>query len=140
MGDRPVDVTASRGVLDTSVFVAAESGRPLATERLPDELATTAVTIGELEAGVLTAPDTATRARRLRTIEGASEIEVIPVDSGAALRWAEIRASLRDAGRRMPVNDAWIAACALSRDLPVVTQDDDYDAIADLVGLAVVRV
>ncbi|MGF1647031.1 MAG: type II toxin-antitoxin system VapC family toxin [Kineosporiaceae bacterium] len=133
-------MTFPRGLLDTSVFIAAESGRPLATDRLPDELATTAVTIGELEAGVLAARDTLTRARRLRTIEGASELEVIEVDTGAAHRWAEIRVSLREAGRRMPVNDAWIAACALSRDLPVVTQDDDYDAVADLVGLTVVRV
>jgi hypothetical protein len=140
VGDGPGDVTLSRGLLDTSVFIAAESGRPLGTHRFPEELATTAVTMGELEAGVLAAPNTLTRARRLRTIEGASELEVIPVDAGAALRWAEIRVSLREAGRRMPVNDAWIAACALARDLPVVTQDDDYDVIADLVGLAVVRV
>lgn len=133
-------MTPSRGVLDTSVFVAAETGRPLAADRLPAELATTAITLGELEAGVLAARDTVTRARRLRTLDSASELEVLTVDTHAGHRWAEIRAALADAGRRMPINDAWIAACALARDLPVVTQDDDYDVISGLVGLAVVRV
>lgn len=139
MGDGP-DVTAPRGILDTSIFVALEAGRPVAHDLLPDEVATTTITLGELEAGVLAAQDTRTRARRLRTLDSAAELEVLPIDAAAAHRWAEIRAGLGEANCGIPVNDAWIAACALARDLPVVTQDDDYDVIADLFGLAVVRV
>jgi predicted nucleic acid-binding protein len=37
----------------------------------------------------------------------------------------------------MFVNDSWIAATAMSLDVPVVTQDDDY---VDVDGLDVVRV
>jgi len=39
----------------------------------------------------------------------------------------------------MNVNDAWIAAIALAHDLPVVTQDDDFDALAKFPDLKVIR-
>ena len=39
---------------------------------------------------------------------------------------------LRDAGRRLPGNDSWIAATALALGVPIVTQDDDYDVVDDL--------
>lgn len=42
-----------RAVLDTSVFIAAESGRPLDTTNLPAEFALSVVTLAELRAGVL---------------------------------------------------------------------------------------
>jgi predicted nucleic acid-binding protein len=37
----------------------------------------------------------------------------------------------------MPANDSWIAATALAYELPILTQDGDYD---DVPGLEVVRV
>ena len=37
-----------------------------------------------------------------------------------------------ESGLRMPVNDSWIAATALSLDVAIVTQDDDYDVVPDL--------
>ena len=46
---------------------------------------------------------------------------------GVAAAWATLRVRLRDAGRRMPVNDSWIAASAIALGVPVITQDDDYD-------------
>lgn len=45
----------SAGVLDTSVFIARESGRPLDTTLIPDEVATTVITLAELNVGVLAA-------------------------------------------------------------------------------------
>lgn len=41
-------------------------------------------------------------------------------------------AALRHAGRRMPINDSWIAATALAHGLEVATQDDDYDGVPGL--------
>ena len=42
----------SDGLADTSVFIAAESGRVIREEALPDRLAVSVITIGELRAGV----------------------------------------------------------------------------------------
>jgi predicted nucleic acid-binding protein len=127
-------------MLDTSVFIAAESGRRLEVAQLPEESAISVVTLAELQAGVLAAQDTATRAGRLATLEAVADIEVIPVDAAAALVWAQMRVQLAEAGRRINVNDLWIAASAASRGVPVVTQDDDFSAVEGVAGLVVVRV
>ncbi len=130
-------MVTARGLADTSVFVATEWGRSLDVNLLPDQLAVSIITIGELRAGVLAAADTATRDRRLNTLTSALALDPIPIDGDVAATWARLRVALRDAGLRMPVNDSWIAATAMSLGVPVVTQDDDFP---DVAGLDVVRV
>ena len=127
----------SDGLADTSVFIARESGRPLHAEALPDRLAVSVVTLGELRAGVLAADDLATRDRRLATLTAALLLEPVPVDEEVASAWARLRVTLRDLGLRMGVNDSWIAATALALGVPVVTQDDDC---VEVPGLPVIRV
>ena len=124
------------GLADTSVFIALEGGRTLAVDRLPDELAVSVVTIAELRVGVLAAADSATRARRLATLTSAMAFDPLPIDDAVAEAWAGLRLQLRDRGRRMPVNDSWIAATAIALGVPVVTQDADY---VELEGLDVIR-
>lgn len=130
----------SAGVLDTSVFIADETGRSIDASSLPDELATTVVTIAELNAGVLAAATTEIRARRLATLDAVADIVALPVDEDAALMWARMRVHLAETGRRVRVNDLWIAAIAASRGLSVITQDGDFDVLAGVADLTVVRV
>lgn len=125
------------GLADTTIFIAHESGRPLRSELLPDRLAVSVITIGELRAGVLAATDLATRDRRLSTLTAALALEPVAVDEAVAEAWTRLRVTLRDRGLRMGLNDSWIAATAIALGVPVVTQDDDYVEVA---GLAVVRV
>jgi predicted nucleic acid-binding protein len=87
------------------------------------------VTIAELRLGVLAAPDVESRAQRLETLSRAEALEPLPVDRDVAGAWARLRLALRDAGRRMPLNDSWIAATALAHRIPVVSQDGDYDGV-----------
>lgn len=130
----------SRGLLDTSVLIATEEGRPLDTNALPDEVFISVVTIAELQAGVLVAADTATRARRLATLDSVAGLEALPIDIVAAGHWAALRVRLAEEGRRINVNDLWIAAVAAANDLPVVTQDSDYDPLETIGGPQVIRV
>lgn len=129
-----------RGLLDTSIFIAGESGRELDEASLPDEVAISQVTVAELHVGVLAAKDVDTRARRLATLEAIADVETLPIDNAVAAAWALLRVHLADAGRRLNVNDLWIAATALAHDLPVITQDDDFEPIVGIGGLEVVRV
>ena len=122
----------SRGLADTSLFVAKESGRLLQTDLLPDELAVSAITIGELRAGVLAATDTVSRDLRLSTLTAALALNPIPVDETVASAWARLRMNLRDNKLKMPVNDSWIAATAIMLGVPVVTQDDDFPPLDEL--------
>lgn len=127
----------SRGIADTSVFIARVSGRRLVEADLPDELAISVITLGELRAGVLAAGDVRARDRRLATLSEALAFDPLPVDQPVAEAWARLRVLLREAGKRMPVNDSWIAATAMSLAVPVVTQDQDY---VEVEGLDVIRV
>ena len=127
----------TRALADTSLLIAYETGRPLSDLPLPDQLAVSIITIGELRAGVLAATDLAVRDRRLITLSTASTLDPLPIDGEVAQAWARLRIALHDAGRRMPVNDSWIAATAIAHGIPVVTQDDDYDGVP---GLEVIRV
>lgn len=128
------------GLLDTSVWIAGEVGRPVDYAHLPDHGSVCAITLAELEAGVLGAPDTATRSTRLATLNAATALTALPVDAAAARHWAALRVRVHEAGRRVNVNDMWIAAIALANDLPVFTQDADFDVLAEIVALAVVHV
>lgn len=130
----------ARGLLDTSVFIASESGRGLDEARIPDEVATTVVTLAELQVGVLAANDTDVRAQRLATLDTLADMEVIPIDEGVARIWARLRMHLAESGRRVRINDLWIAAIAAQHELPVVTQDDDFDPVDGVAGLSVIRV
>ena len=127
----------TRGLADTSLFIARETGRMLDVEALPDELAVSVVTIGELTAGVLATGETETRARRLMTLTRALSMHPVPIDEDVAASWAALRVLLRDRGQRMPVNDSWIAATAMALEIPVVTQADDYPTLP---ALDVIRV
>lgn len=129
-----------KGLLDTSIFIATESGRQLDTSVIPDEVATTVITLAELNAGVLAATSSDVRAQRLATLEAVADMETLPVDEDAARVWARLRIHLAETGRRIRINDLWIVAIAASRDLPVITQDGDFEALESAADVTIVRV
>ena len=114
------------GLLDTSVFIARETGRTL--EDLPARVAVSVITIGELQLGVLAAGDNSARARRADTLALARAADPIPISEAVMVAWARLVSDCRDAGiqRTVKLTDALIAATAIEHGLPVVTQDDDY--------------
>ncbi len=127
-----------RGLLDTSVFIAEEQGRELATDRLPDEAAVSVVTLAELELGVHMATSDEIRARRMRTVGAVrSTYLALPVTEDVASAFAEIVATARRDGRRPTVQDAWIAATARAHAVAVYSQDADFD---DFSGITVIRI
>lgn len=127
----------SRALVDTSVFVALESGRRIDVTSLPAHSTISVVTAAELRAGVIVAADPQVRARRLDTLGSARTLELIPIDAVVAEAWASLRSALRQARRSMQVNDAWIAATALAHDLVLITQDLGF---AEVPGLEVALV
>ncbi len=133
-------MTAPAAVLDTSVFIAEERNRPLDLDGLPERGFVSVVSLAELQAGVLAATRTAHRARRLRTLDAVSALDLLPVTADVAGHWARLRVGLAEAGRRAPVNDLWIAASARAAGMPVVSQDADFDALDKLGLVKVIRV
>jgi predicted nucleic acid-binding protein len=120
----------SAGLLDTSVFIAKEDGRPLG--ELPERVAVSVVTIGELQLGVLNAQDDSVRARRAETLALARAADPIPISEAVMVSWARLVADCKAAGvhRTVRLTDALIAATAVEHGLAVVSQDGDYTKIA----------
>jgi len=126
-----------RALLDTSFFVATESGRSLGEMERVTETEVSVVTLAELTVGVLVAND-GDRSARLATLSAVeSTWDPLPVDAEVARRFARIVTALRAGGRRVPILDALVAATAIVEQIPVVTQDNDYEAIP---GVEVIRV
>jgi predicted nucleic acid-binding protein len=127
----------SIAVLDTSIFVAVEQGRPL-RRALPDEVSVSFITLAELELGVLLARDSEARAQRLATLTRVRE-ETAGLAAGerVASAYARLAAAELAAGRKPRVHDTWIAATALVHGAEVWTQDDDFSGFS---AVDVVRV
>ena len=127
----------STAILDTSIFVALEQGRPL-DRPLPDHVSVSVVTLAELELGVLVARDPDTRALRLATLTRVREVTAgLPADERVASAYARLAAGELEAGRKPRVHDTWIAATALAHGAEVWTQDRDFTSFA---AVDVVRV
>jgi predicted nucleic acid-binding protein len=126
-----------QGLLDTSIFIALETGRPLDTDRSPTTSCVSIITIGELRLGILTANDARTRSARLSTFLDASELNPLPIDENVAEAWAQLRITLRDTKTKMSVNDSWIAATAMAHNIPVITQDGDF---VEGLGFDIIRI
>lgn len=125
---------ASVGLLDTSIFIAREDGRQLG--ELPDRVAVSVVTLGELQYGVLVAADDEVRARRAETLAAARAADPIPINEAIMGSWARLVADCRAAGihRAIKLTDSLIAATAVEHGLAVVTQDADFEKLADAHG------
>ena len=105
---------------DTSVVISPPGGED------DEAVVMSAVSVGELHAGVELARDHATRSARLGRLTAlVASVPVLPVDGAVAARYGE----LRRASGRAPSNDLWIAATALAHDLTLITRDDRLAAL-----------
>jgi toxin FitB len=117
----------SRGVLDTSVLVAAD----LAV--LPGELAISVVSLAELQFGVLVAKNSEARGLRLARLSRVQrQFDPLPVDDAVADSYGTLAARVAQLGRkpRSRALDLLIAATAHAHSAALYTRN-----AADLRGL-----
>lgn len=129
-----------RGVLDTSVVIELERVDP---SSLPEELATSAITMAELAAGPHATEDVEERARRQDRLQRAeAAFDPLPFDAAAARAYGRLYAAATAVGRKargQRAVDLLIAAVALSLDLPLYTSNPhDFAALTE--ELEIVRV
>jgi hypothetical protein len=125
-------VTPRRAIADTSVFIGLEAARFDVAHFADFEWGISAITLGELRLGVLQAQSPEAVSHRLSTYQLAQRFEALPVDGAVSDAWALLVSRLRAASRKVPVNDSWIAATAIAHQVPIVTQDADYDIMPDV--------
>ena len=57
---------------------------------------------------------------------------MLEVNEETAIRYAELRIQLKEAGTPIPSNDAWIAALCRQHALPILSRDRHFDLIKGL--------
>ena len=125
----------SRGILDTSVLVAAD------VVPIAGELAISIVSIAELKFGVLVAKNDETRATRLSRLSSIERrFDPLPVDEAVADSYARLAARVVAVGRQPRARSRWIysiAATAHAHGATIYTRNGaDLAGIEDLVTIA----
>ncbi len=118
---------AERAILDTSVVIAEQ------VSPIPGVLAISAITLAELNFGVLVARTTEVRAERLRRLSLLQQrFDALPVDEAVSASYGRLAAAVVDAGRkpRGRVMDLLIAATAHAHGARLYTRN-----VRDFAGL-----
>ena len=122
-----------RALLDTSVVVAGDIAP------IPGILAISAITLAQLQSGVLVAKTAAVRAERLRRLSLLHKhFDALPVDEAVAIGYGRLAAAVVDAGRqpRRRAMDLLIAATAHAHGARLYTRNiDDFAGLEDLVDI-----
>lgn len=123
-------------ILDTNALSAFADDVPGAVAQVgtADELYVPTIVLGEYRFGISTS-------RRRRDYEawlarGRAFWNILPVIEDTTVHYAVIRQELRKAGTPLPSNDVWIAAIARQHDLPILTRDEHFDAVAGVTRLS----
>jgi predicted nucleic acid-binding protein len=127
--DRPTQ----RAILDTSVVIAD----PVAP--IPGDLAISAITLAELNFGVLVAKSAEVRAERLRRLSLLQQrFDALPVDEAVAISYGRLASAVVDAGRqpRRRAMDLLIAATAHAHGATLYTRNPaDFTGVDTLVDI-----
>ena len=88
------------------------------------EIVVDPIVLGEVRFGILLLRSGRRRASLEQWFDaGVQRLCCLPWEAETGLRWAQLLATLRTAGRAMPIKDSLIAATALVHDLTVVTRN-----------------
>jgi toxin FitB len=127
--DRPTQ----RAILDTSVVIAD----PVAP--IPGDLAISAITLAELNFGVLVAKSAEVRAERLRRLSLLQQrFDALPLDDAVAISYGRLASAVVDAGRqpRRQAMDLLIAATAHAHGATLYTRNPaDFTGVDTLVAI-----
>jgi predicted nucleic acid-binding protein len=129
-------VQPERALLDTSILIAGD------VAPIPGVLAISAISLAELQFGVLVATTATVRAERLRRLSVLQKhFDALPVDDAVAISYGRLVAAVVDAGRqpRRRAMDLLIAATAHAHGARLYTRNiDDFAGLEDLVEIVAV--
>ena len=122
-------------LLDTSGYSAFRRGHSGVLREIQeaDGIIITPVVLGELRAGFLMGRRAERNKTDLEAFLSSPRVRVADIDSETAERYAVILVDLRKAGTHIPTNDIWIAASAMQHGLRVVTTDEHYKKVRQVV-------
>ena len=124
--------TPGRMAIDSNLAIAILNGESGLAERLEElgEVLLPAPVLGELLYGARRSARVAENEQRVRNLTRVTRF--IPCDEAACEAYGTAKARLMAAGRPIPDNDLWIAACCLAVGAVLVSRDAHFDAVEGL--------
>lgn len=126
-------------LLDTSAYSAFMRGtKPVVTiVKFAEKLVLPTTVLGELFVGFHEGRHELQNRRELKLFMRSPRVSTVDIDEATAERYAVIRHFLRKAGTPVSANDMWIAASAMRHGLTVLTCDDDFLRIPQIIVIHV---
>ncbi len=118
-------------LLDTSAYSELMRGHAVVRQTLREvrSVCMSVVVLGELRAGFRKGSRPAQNEDLLRRFLSESRVRVLPVDEETSERYAVLHHDLVRRGKRLSLNDVWIAATAYQHGLRVLTAEGDFKEV-----------
>lgn len=119
-------------VLDTNIYCDFAEGLPDAVNAIATSgefIFIPAIVLGELNYGFMKGTRQKFNEKKLRQIISRLNIEIIHVDEDVARKYAIIYTSLVKKGRKIPINDVWIAACCMEVGGTLLSRDGHFELV-----------
>jgi len=124
-----------RLLVDTSAYSAFMRGHGATKVALQeaDEIFVNSIVLGELRAGFMKGRRRRRNEDELNRFLGSPRVKLLDVTEETAERYAIILNSLWQAGTPIPTNDIWIAASAMEYGLELLTTDEHYQKVPQVI-------
>jgi len=119
-------------VLDTCVYSDFAEGLPEVVDILAtsgEHLFMPSIVLGELSYGFMKGSRRDLNEKKLLQVIDQLKMEIITVDRHVARKFGIIYSSLVKKGKKIPINDVWIAACCMEAGGTLLTGDKHFECI-----------
>lgn len=118
-------------LLDTNAYTKLLLGEKVILQALgkADKVLIPTVVLGELFAGFKGGDKEATNRKLLDKFLSKPQVEILPITKETAEIFAEIKYTLLKSGTPLPINDIWIASCAVEMGAILITYDEHFSKI-----------
>ena len=116
-------------VLDTNIYSDYAEGLYEVVDILAthgENIFIPSVVLGELYYGFLKGSKQEHNEKKLQELVDRLQIEIIDVSRDVARKYSLIYGSLQKKGRKIPINDVWIAACCMEVGGTLLTRDKHF--------------
>lgn len=115
-------------LLDTNAYTKLLSGEKAVLEELgkADRVFMPVVVLGELFAGFRGSSKEVRNKKLLEQFLGKPQVEILPISRETAEIFGEVKYSLLRTGTPLPINDVWIASCAIEAGAVIATYDEHF--------------
>lgn len=115
-------------MLDTSAYALFKQGNAevLTAVQTTDQILLPTTVLGELLAGFAAGTRNEQNRDELAAFLQSPRVQIAPLGTDTAERYAAIYLHLRKAGRPIPTNDLWIAASAMQHAATLLTADAHF--------------